>query len=44
VVKEDVSPFLHGFFHRIPSPSKIAHFIGILGFSFILVMDVYIMK
>jgi hypothetical protein len=44
MVKEEVSPFLHDFFHRIPSPSKIAHFIGILGFSFILVMDVYTMR
>jgi hypothetical protein len=44
MVKEDVSPFLHDFFHRIPSPSKIAHFIGIFGFSSTLVMDVYMMK
>jgi hypothetical protein len=44
MMKEDASLILHGFVHQKPSPSKIAHFIGVLWFSFTMVIRIYTVK
>jgi hypothetical protein len=44
MMKEDVSPSFHVFVHREPSPSKIAHFIGIFRFPFTAVILFYTVK
>jgi hypothetical protein len=44
MMKEDVSPSFHVFVHREPSPSKIAHFIGIFRLPFTAVILFYTTK
>jgi hypothetical protein len=44
MMKEGVSPSLHDSLHSAPSPSKNAHFIGILCISFTIVIRIYTVK